>query len=253
MSALVSLDGVTFAYQERAVLQDITWSIEPGQFTGIVGPSGSGKTSLLRVLLGFEQPQHGTVRRAQGATTSYVPQLETVNRNFPITVFECVLMSRVTRRLAPWPTKAERLDVHRTLDRLGIADLSSRHIRELSGGQQQRMFLARALMRGPDLLLLDEPTSGVDVATRHEILHLLEDLNREGISVVLTTHDLNGMAAHLPHLLCLNTSIVAMGSPAEVIEPSVLEATFGAKLDVLQHLGLLVVVDAAPVDVDVTT
>lgn len=248
MSGLISLDGVTFGYDDAPVLRDITWGIERGQFTGIVGPSGSGKTSLLRVLLGFEVPQSGTVRRVPGVTTSYVPQLETVNWNFPVTVFECVLMSRVRKRLAPWATKAERADVHRTLALLGIGDLGRRHIRELSGGQQQRMFLARALVRNPDLLLLDEPTSGVDVATRHEVLHLLEDLNREGIAVVLTTHDLNGMATHLPDLLCLNQSVVAAGAPQEVIVPAVLEKTFGARLEVLEHLGMLVVIDRTAAD-----
>ncbi len=248
MTTLISLDDVTFGYDHRPVLRNVTWRVERGQFTGIVGPSGSGKTSLLRVLLGFERPQQGAVRRAPGTTTSYVPQLETVNWNFPITVFECVLMSRVTKRLTPWSTKQERDDVHRTLGRLGIDDLARRHIRELSGGQQQRMFLARALVRNPDLLLLDEPTSGVDVATRHEVLHLLEDLNHEGISVVLTTHDLNGMAAHLPDLLCLNRSIIAAGPPHQVIVPTVLERTFGARLDVLEHLGMLVVVDGQPAE-----
>jgi ABC-type Mn2+/Zn2+ transport system ATPase subunit len=248
MSTLIKLDHVTFAYDGAPVLRDVSWAIEPGEFTGIVGPSGSGKTSLLRLLLEFERPQSGTVRRAANLTTSYVPQLETVNWNFPLTVFECVLMARVTKRLVPWATKQERDDVHNTLARLGIAELARRHIRELSGGQQQRMFLARALVRSPDLLLLDEPTSGVDVATRHEVLHLLEDLNREGIAVVLTTHDLNGMAAHLPHLLCLNQSVIAAGAPHEVIVPSVLEQTFGAQLDVLEHLGMLVVVDRQPAD-----
>ena len=136
--------------------------------------------------------------------------------------------------------------MHEVLDRLGIGGLAERHIRQLSGGQQQRMFLARALLRQPQLLLMDEPTSGVDVSTRHDILHLLADLHEDGVAIVLTTHDLNGMAAHLPHLVCVNHRIVADGTPREVITPAVLEQTFGARMEVLEHLGMRVVVDEAP-------
>ena len=107
------------------------------------------------------------------------------------------------------------------LERLGIAELAGRHIRALSGGQQQRVFLARALLRRPDLLLLDEPTSGVDVATRQEILALLRELNDDGITVVLTTHDLNAVAATLPLLVCVNRRVIAQGSPADVFTPEV--------------------------------
>jgi ABC-type Mn2+/Zn2+ transport system ATPase subunit len=152
-------------------------------------------------------------------------------------------MSR-TGRLLPWPSRAERAEAAHVLDRLGIGGLARRHIRDLSGGQQQRMFLARALLREPELLLLDEPTSGVDVATRHEVLHLLAELNDDGIGVVLTTHDLNGMAAHLPHLVCLHTSVIGVGAPADVLTPDVLERTFGAKMEVLEHGGMPVVVDS---------
>jgi ABC-type Mn2+/Zn2+ transport system ATPase subunit len=184
------------------------------------------------------------VTRRPGLAVSYVPQLETVNWSFPVTVGECVLMARRSRRLVPWATPDEKADVARVLDRLGILDLSRRHIRELSGGQQQRMFIARALLRRPQLLLMDEPTSGVDIGTRHEVLHLLDDLNREGLAIVLTTHDLNGMAAHLPHLVALHQRVIAAGTPASVIVPDVLEQTFGARMEVLQHLGMPVVVDS---------
>jgi zinc/manganese transport system ATP-binding protein len=246
---LIGVRDVTFGYGGAPVLRDVSYDVAPAEFTGIVGPSGSGKTSLLRVLLGTVKPQQGTVTRTPGVAVSYVPQLETVNWNFPVTVGECVLMSRASRRLMPWPTREEKADVASVLDRLGISDLGGRHIRELSGGQQQRMFIARALVRQPALLLMDEPTSGVDVATRHEVLHLLDDLNRDGLAIVLTTHDLNGMAAHLPNLVALHHRIVAAGPPAEVIVPDVLEQTFGARMEVLQHLGMPVVVDASDIGV----
>jgi ABC-type Mn2+/Zn2+ transport system ATPase subunit len=141
----------------------------------------------------------------------------------------------------PWRSRAEQAAVDAVLERLGLAGLARRHIRELSGGQQQRMFLARALLQQPDLLLMDEPTSGVDVRTRHEVLHLLAELNAEGIAMVLTTHDLNGIAAHLPWLVCLNRRVLGEGEPAAVITPSVLEATFGARLEVLEHAGMPIV------------
>jgi ABC-type Mn2+/Zn2+ transport system ATPase subunit len=233
---------VTCRYGAEPVLRDVDLDVRAGTFTGVVGPSGSGKTTLLRVLLGTVRPVAGTVHRAKGVAVSYVPQLETVNWNFPVTVEECVLMSR-TGRLLPWPSRAERAEVADLLDRLGIGGLAKRHIRELSGGQQQRMFIARALLRRPQLLLMDEPTSGVDVATRHEVLHLLGELNDEGIGIVLTTHDLNGMAAHLPHLVCLHTTVIGVGAPAEVLTPDVLERTFGARMEVLEHGGMPVVID----------
>jgi len=245
---LITLAGVSFGYGAAPVLQDITYTVQRGEFTGIVGPSGSGKTSLLRLLLGTAKPGRGRLVRDPGTAVSYVPQLETVNWNFPVTVGECVLMSRRTRRLSPRPTRTERLEVAEVLERLGIAELAGRHIRELSGGQQQRMFLARALLRRPALLLLDEPTSGVDVQTRHEVLHLLDELNQDGLAIVLTTHDLNGIASHLPHLLALQRRLIASGTPAEVIVPDVLERMFGARMEVLQHLGMPVVVDT-PSDV----
>ena len=241
---LISLRGVAAGYKDSVVIRDVDLDIDTDTFTGIVGPSGAGKTTLLRLLLGSLEPSHAAIERAPGVAVSYVPQLETVNWNFPVTVTECVLMSRGGRRV-PWPSRSEKAEAAAVLDRLGIGDLGHRHIRELSGGQQQRMFLARALIRRPQIMLLDEPTSGVDISTRHDVLHLLAELHDDGMGIVLTTHDLNGMAAHLPDLVCVNGRIVAHGTPEEVITPAVLEQTFGARMDVLQHLGMIVVVDSS--------
>ncbi|MFZ8926032.1 MAG: metal ABC transporter ATP-binding protein [Candidatus Nanopelagicales bacterium] len=245
MSALIELSSVSAGYGRSTVLHDVDLAIDSTEFTGIVGPSGAGKTTLLRVLLGLITPSSGSITTAPNLRVAYVPQLETVDWKFPVTVFECVLMARTEHRLWPWPSADERASVARVLDRLGIGDLADRHIRELSGGQQQRMFLARALLREPQVLLLDEPTSGVDINTRHDVLHLLGDLHDDGMAIVLTTHDLNGMAAHLPNLVCVNGHIVAEGAPRDVIIPSVLEETLGARIEVLEHLGMPIVVDGS--------
>lgn len=241
--SLVRFEGASCRFGDDAVLDSIDLEIGGGEFVGVVGPSGSGKTTLLRTILGDVRPYRGRFDRAPGVRVGYVPQVETVDWNFPITVGQCVLMARPRSRLVPWASPAERDEVAAVLAALGIGELAGRHIRDLSGGQQQRVFLARALLGRPDLLLLDEPTSGVDVRTRHDVLHLLRDLNDDGIAIVLTTHDLNGIAAHLPRIVCLNRVVVADGAPREVLSPDVLERTYGARLDVLEHGGMPVVVD----------
>ena len=240
---LVRLDRVTCGYGEAPALVNASLDVAPGAFIGVVGPSGSGKTTLLRCVLGSVRPLAGTVWRAPSLRTGYVPQVETVDWNFPVTVAETVLMGRTSGRRLPWPSAEEKREVDAVLDRLGLGGLGRRHIRELSGGQQQRVFLARALVGRPQLVLLDEPTAGVDVRTRHDVLHLLGDLNGDGLAVVLTTHDLNGIAAHLPHLVCLNTEIIGAGSPRQVLTPEVLERTYGAPREILEHGGMPVVVD----------
>jgi ABC-type Mn2+/Zn2+ transport system ATPase subunit len=244
----VRLDKVTCRYGRDPVLVNIDLTLEAGEFLGVVGPSGSGKSTLLKTLAGSVKPIAGSVERAADLAVGYVPQVETVNWYFPVTVREAVLMARIGDRALPWASRAERDEADRVLDRLGLGGLGGRHIRELSGGQQQRVFIARAMLREPSLLLLDEPTSGVDVRTRHDVMHLIHDLHHEGIAIVLSTHDLNGVAAHLPKIVCLNREVIAEGSPRQVITPDVLERTYGAPLEVLSHGGMPVVVEQYPLE-----
>ena len=244
MTRLIELDGISHSYGGPTVLEHVHLTIDEGAFLGVIGPSGSGKTTLLRLGLGNRRPTEGEVRRRADLRIAYVPQVETVNWNFPITVSEVVLMSAAAKWYRQRATKSELKRVSELLDQLGLGGFEDRHIRELSGGQQQRVFLARALHREPELLVLDEPTSGVDVRTRHEVVHLLTDLHRNGTSVVLSTHDINGLAAHLPIIACVNRELIAVGTPAEVLTSSVLERTYGAPMEVLEHGGMLLVTDS---------
>ena len=249
---LIAVDRVTVNYDGGApVLTDVDLTVEPGDLVGIVGPSGSGKSTLLKVMLGTVRPVSGVVRRAPRVNVGLVPQVETIDWSFPVTVSECVGMARARGLRMPWITRRERSEIAEVLDRLGLGGLGDRHIRELSGGQQQRVFLARALFTDASVIFLDEPTSGLDVRTRHDVLHLLDDLNADGLTIVLTTHDLNGIAAHLPTVVCLNRSVIGAGRPEEVLVPDILERTYGSPMEVLEHGGMRVVVDAA-VDATVT-
>lgn len=243
---LVHFDDVTCSYGNAPVVHHVTLTIGSRDFVGVVGPSGSGKTTLLRALLGAVRPVGGKVVTTPNLRMAYVPQVETVDWNFPVTVAEVVSMSRPGAGRWGRETSVQRAEVADLLDRLGLGGLAARHIRELSGGQQQRVFLARALVQRPQLLVLDEPTSGVDVRTRHEVLHVLADLYEDGIAVLLTTHDLNGLAAHLPRLVCFNQSVIADGPPLTVLRPEVLERTYGAPMEVLEHGGMPVVLEYQP-------
>jgi zinc/manganese transport system ATP-binding protein/zinc transport system ATP-binding protein len=254
-SHAIELANVTAAYDGRAVLEDVSLSVLPGQFVGMVGPSGAGKTTLLRVMLGLAPRVEGTVKVGgrpvrpdrPPEAVGYVPQVGSIDWSFPVTVENVVMMGMTPKSSPwPWPTRAEKREVARTLDRLGIADLGSRHIRELSGGQQQRTFLARALIGNPRILILDEPTASVDIKTRDVILHLLAELNRAGTTIVMTTHELNSLAAHLPWVVCVNRGIVAQGSPAAVFTGPTMSATFNAEMRVLvdEETGSLMVAEA---------
>jgi zinc/manganese transport system ATP-binding protein/zinc transport system ATP-binding protein len=250
LTPIVELDGVSSGYQREVVLENVSLRIMPGDFIGLLGPSGSGKTTLLRTILGAADVFQGSVqvggKAVQGrpARAGYVPQLETVDWNFPVTVEEVVLMGRVRESgLFPWSRREDREIAGEMMRRLGIDNLAKRHIRRLSGGQQQRVFLARALVSSPSLLLLDEPTSGVDIKTRDEVLHLLDELNHQDVTVVMTTHELNAVAAHLPWVVCVNRRVIAEGPPDEVFTPETLKRTYGVEMPVIKYQGLTLVAE----------
>ena len=248
---IVELKKVTSGYEGQAVLSDVDLRIMPGDFVGFLGPSGSGKTTLLRTILGAARVFSGQAivngqrvsrRRSQAG---YVPQLETIDWNFPVTVEEVVMMGYTRRNLLfPWHRREDWQEARAIMKRLGIDHLEGRHIRQLSGGQQQRVFLARALVSNPSLLLLDEPTSGVDIKTRDEVMHLLHELNHQGITIAMTTHEINAVAAHLPWLVCIKGHILAEGPPSEVISSEILRLTYGAEMPVIEYEGMTLVAES---------
>ena len=242
-NGLVSLEQVHVRYDPRATgdraLAGVDLTIAPGTFTGVVGPSGAGKTTLLRVLTGALRPSAGRVHRRRGLTVGYVPQVEAIDWSFPVSVADVALMGRPPAHRWPWSTPAERAAVSSMLDRLGLAGLERRHIRELSGGQQQRVFLARALVQEPHILLLDEPFAGVDVTSQELVLGLLDALRARRVTVIVATHDLQLAAERFDQVLLLNRRLLAYGPPAEVFRAELVKAAFGHQALVLDGVVLV--------------
>ncbi len=246
---LVELQNVTSGYGQNEAIQDVSVRIWAGQFVAVVGPNGGGKTTLLRTILGTLRPMRGNVsvggqpiNERNLERIGYVPQLETIDWNFPITVEEVILMglygkNNWLRRV----NKEDRAKLVEVMERLNLADLGKRHIRELSGGQQQAVFLGRALLADPDLILLDEPTAGLDIRSRDDVIHFLHEINHQGVAVVITAHDLNWVAAHLPWVICMNRGIIAEGQPQEVFTPSVLREAYRGEMVVLLHDGMIMI------------
>jgi ABC-type Mn2+/Zn2+ transport system ATPase subunit len=246
---LVELAAVSNSYGATAALEDISLKIWPGQFMAIVGPNGGGKTTLLRTILGMIPASKGKVLlRGQEALRfaleriGYVPQLETIDWNFPITVEEVISMGFFARsRWLGGIGRDERRKLQEIMSRLNLGGLGSRHIRELSGGQQQAVFLGRALLGDPELILLDEPTAGLDIRSRDDVIHFLHEINHHGVAIVITAHDLNWVAAHLPWAVCLNRRLIAQGRPQEIFTAAVLKETYRGEMVVFHHDGMVMI------------
>lgn len=234
--ALLTLHGVSTGYASHEVFSGLDLSLHAGQFAALVGPTGCGKSTLLKLILGLLSCTKGRLQRRPRLSIGYVPQREMIDWHFPVTAAQVVQMGRYAQTSRwPWPSRADRQAVTEMLECLGLAPYAHRHISQLSGGQQQRVFLARALVSKPQLLLLDEPTSGVDLKTQHDVLHLLHTLNREGMTILLATHDLNTIASHVPWVICFQHGVIAEGPPEEVFTPTILRQTYNADMVVLRQ------------------
>ena len=246
---LVNITDVSSGYAGSPAIEDVSLKIWPGQFVAVVGPNGGGKTTLLRTVLGAVPLMRGrvtirgeAVRGSALKRVGYVPQLETIDWNFPITVEEVLLMGLFRKN--HWLKRIKKEDLKKIdalLDRLNLTGLGKRHIRELSGGQQQAVFLGRALLGEPDLILLDEPTAGLDIRSRDDVIHFLHEINHQGVAIVITAHDLNWVAAHLPWVVCLNRRVIAEGKPQEVFTSAVLQETYRGDMVVFLHDGMVMI------------
>lgn len=226
---LVRFDAVTLGYGGLPVLRQLSFAVHRGTFLGIVGPNGSGKSTILRAVIGLLAPQEGTIARDGHPYIGYVPQRDRIDTILPVTAREVVEMGRAARLGPLRRLRADdRARVDASLALLGVGDLAPRLFRDLSGGQQQRVLIARALAADPDLLVLDEPTTGMDLASEHAILELLVALNRErGITVLLVTHLLPIVLNAATSILLLDEGRVLYGEADEVLQEDKLRALYG--------------------------
>ncbi|HOQ97769.1 MAG TPA: metal ABC transporter ATP-binding protein [Anaerolineae bacterium] len=251
-TAHLELEHVAVAYGAHLALSNVTLRVPRGARVAVVGPNGAGKSTLFKALAGLLPLQQGrvTIRgrlpgRRQTAI-AYVPQRREIDWSFPVTVRDVVMMGRYGR--LGWlrrPAAADHAAVARCLAEMGIAGLAGRPIGDLSGGQQQRVFLARALAQEPQILLMDEPFNGVDVATQEATLRLLDRLRGHDVTVLISTHDLALATAHADQVLLLNGRVIAYGPPWQVFVPEMLSAAFGQQLFVLPG-GAMVVDHCCP-------
>lgn len=233
----VQVQNLHVAYGRQPVLEGVELAIEDGDFVGLVGPNGSGKTTLLRTLLGLQAPTRGTVelfgtppgRFSEHARIGYVPQHAVdVDVRFPATALEVVLMGRVgLRGLLRRLTGADRARAREALAEVGVDHLADRRIGALSGGQRQRVMLAKALATDPDLLILDEPTTGVDPGARENFYNTIDGLNHDrGLTILMVSHDVQVMTLCAHRLVVLNRSVLFDDTPEAFEQEGGLDAFY---------------------------
>jgi ABC-type Mn2+/Zn2+ transport system ATPase subunit len=249
--ARLDLINVSVGYNGQPVVHDVTAQIPHGARVAVVGPNGAGKSTLFKALAGLLPLRTGQVfihGRALGThldAIAYVPQRDDVDWRFPVTVTDVVMMGRYghlgwLRRAGP---KDEQVVAH-SLEQLGLSNLAKRPIGELSGGQQQRVFLARALAQQPHILLMDEPFSGIDVSTQEAAIGLLDRLRTEGVTALVSTHDLTLAATRFDLVMLINHRLIAYGPVSEVLTTQNLSQAFGSQVFFLD--GAVVVDQCCP-------
>jgi ABC-type Mn2+/Zn2+ transport system ATPase subunit len=234
---VLTCTNLSVHYDNRSALRDADLVVRRGDITALLGPNGAGKSTLLKVLAGMIPPSHGTANY-QGTEmngphpeVTYVPQRSAVDWTFPISVLECTLLGLAgsRSRWKPFSRKDNAVAMDALRD-VRMDHLAHAQIDALSGGQQQRVFLARALINNGQVLLLDEPFTGVDVPTQDMLVEILNDLKSRGTAIVYATHDLAQAARTADHAVLLNGEIVAEGSPREIFRDDLLLRTFGGSM-----------------------
>ncbi|MCX7680798.1 MAG: metal ABC transporter ATP-binding protein [Anaerolineae bacterium] len=247
---ILEVAGVTVAYNGHLALEDVTFSLSAGEHLAVVGPNGAGKSTLFKVIAGVLRPAQGEVRIAGHHAgghicVAYVPQGNQVDWTFPVTVADVVMMGRAGKiGLLRYPGRYDREQVYRCLETVGLVELANRQIEELSGGERQRMFIARALAQEAELMLMDEPLTGLDVSAQEELLRIIDELRRRRVTVMVATHDLNLAATRFDQVMLLNRRLIGMGRPAEVFTAPLLQEAYGGHLRMVQtEEGMLVLSD----------
>lgn len=244
MAELVRFDRATLGYGRSVILSELTFTLLEGDFLGMVGPNGAGKTTILRAILRTLKPLHGTVTHAPNIRFGYVPQRDQVDYNFPLTVVDVVLMGRYDRiGLGRRPGSRDRDLACKALEHVGILDLADQPLSLLSGGQKQRTLIARALVGEPNVLVLDEPTSGMDLVSTTQILGLVRELHeRDNLTVLMVSHALNEVANYVERIALVMNGGFRIGPVDEIMTQSVLSDMYGIPVDVDSFNGHRIVV-----------
>ena len=229
MPVILEVDNLTVKYNGKYALEDVSFSVQQGERVAIVGPNGAGKSTLFKALVGLLHPTRGTLD-VNGAEFGYVTQRSVVDWSFPVTVHDTVMMGRIAKMgWLRWQRPHDREIVRQCLSQVGMLEYANTQIAQLSGGQQQRVFIARALAQEATILLMDEPFSGVDAPTTEAIMEIVEHLPDHGVTVLVSTHDLNLAAERFDRLALLNRQMIAYGPPQEVINSQSLAAAYGGQ------------------------